>query len=339
MKKNITILLALIGIGLFVNLIIRIGVKTILDTITNISPGYFLVLLMIRFVFWYIRSLNWKIIMERCDIRLPFRKIFGARIAGFAVNYLTPSANIGGEAARIMLINNKSKKNALASVILDKTIELVATIFFVVGAVAVAIYKIPMPPAQKYIYGGVVLFSVAGMIFILRKQRQGLLKWIIGKLEKFRISFQFIRNNMDKIREIDKNISGFYRHNRRSFYTVLFFYFIYLLVWTSEIYFTLQFLGMTEITFLKSFLIVSLGSVSFFMPVLPGGVGVYELTYLAIFKLLGLSTTFCMALVITRRVIALIWAGIGLIFLTQSGTSDPDTGIGDKPDITSIEGI
>lgn len=339
MKKKIKIILSLLGIGLFINLIIKIGLRTIFDTVRNISPGYFLILLLIRFVFWYIRTINWKIIMERCEINLPFWRIFMARVSGFAVNYLTPSANIGGEAARVMLVNNKSSKNALASVILDKTIELVATIFFVMGAVAIAIYKIPMPMAQKYIYAGFVLFSVVSMVFILRKQHQGLLKWIILKLEKLKISFKFIRNNMDKIKEVDRNISGFYKNSRRSFYIVLFFYSVQLFVWTSEIYFTLQFLGMSDITFLNSFLIVALGSIAFLMPVLPGGIGVYELTYLAIFKLLGLSTTVCMALVITRRVIALIWAGAGLIFLAKSGSSGKSENLEDNSDIKSIDGI
>ncbi len=337
MKKKIIIILSLIGVILFINLIVKIGLRTIWDTVKNISPEYFLILLLIRFLFWYIRTLNWKIIMEKCQITLPFWKIFKARVAGFAVNYLTPSANIGGEAARIMLVNNKSDKNALASVILDKTIELIATIFFVMAAVAVAIYKIPMPMVQKYIYAGFVIFSVFSMIFILRKQHQGLLKWIILKLEKVKISFKFIRNNMDKIKEVDKNISSFYKYSKKSFFTVLVLYFIQMLVWTTEIYFSLHFLGLTEITFLKSFLIVALGSIAFVMPVLPGGIGVYELTYLAIFKLLGLSTTFGMALVITRRVIALTWAGLGLIFLVNAGPAKPV--IKDATDIRDIDGI
>jgi len=337
MKKKIIIILSLLGIGLFVNLIVKIGLVTIWNTVRNISPRYFLVLLLIRFVFWIIRTLNWKIIMEKCDIRLPFWRIFRARLAGFAVNYLTPSANIGGEAARIMLVNNKSNKNALASVILDKTIELIATVFFVMTAVAIAIYTIPMPMTQKYIYAGFVLFSLVSMVFILGKQRQGLLKWIISKLEKVKISFKFIRNNMDKIKEVDDNISGFYRESRRSFIAVFFLYSVQILVWAVEIYFTLQFLGFSEITFLKSFLIVTLGSIAFLMPVLPGGIGVYELTYLTIFELLGLSTTVCMALVITRRVIALIFAGTGLLFLASAGTSKPT--IEDNSGIQSLEGI
>ncbi len=319
MKKRIIIILSVLGLLLFANIIRKIGLETIWDTIKNVSPWNFLILMFIRFIYWFIRTMNWNIILLKSSIKLPFWKIFRSRVAGFSINYLTPSANLGGEAVRVMLINNKSEKNALPSVILDKTIELIATIFFVMTAVAVAIYKIPMPKVQKYIYAGFVLISIVSMIFILKKQRQGLLKWIITKLEKLKISFGFIRNNMDKIKEIDENISTFHRDHKKSFTTVLILYFIQMLVWTIEIFLTLHFLGMEHVTFLNSFLIVSLGSIAFVMPVLPGGIGVYELTYIAIFKLLGLNTAVCMGLVITRRVVALLWAGIGLLFLTKVG--------------------
>jgi uncharacterized protein (TIRG00374 family) len=320
MKKKILIVLSLIGIFLFIHMIIRIGLDTVWNTIKNISPENFVILMFLRFIYWYLRTLNWKLILEKCSITLPFWIIFKARVAAFSINYLTPSANIGGEATRVMVINNRTTHNALPSVILDKTIELLATIFFVMAAVAIAIYRIPMPPVQKFIYAGFILVSVSAIIFILRKQRQGLLKWIIEKLGKLRISFGFIRNNMGKIREIDENISAFYKNSRKAFYAVLALYFLQMVVWTAEIFFTLRFLGMT-VSFLDSFLIVSLGSFAFIMPGLPGGIGVYELSYLAIFKLLGLDTTIGMALVIARRVIALIWAGAGLGLLASFGIS------------------
>ncbi len=317
MKKKILIILSILGVAFLFNNIRKIGIDTILDIFNNISIGKFIILLLLRAVFWNIRTLNWQIIMRQCSIKLSFWEAFRARIAGFSINYLTPSANIGGEAARVMLVNNKSKNNALPSVILDKTIELIATIFIVIIAVILAIYKIPMPMVQKYIYVGFVTFSVIAILFVVRKQNQGLLKWIISILEKMKISFKFIRNNMDKIHEIDDNISGFYKNNKKSFLIVLVLYIFQMLVWTTEIYFTINFLGLEQVTFLNSFLIISLGSIAFVMPVLPGGIGVYELTYLAIFQLLGLNTAVCMVLVITRRLIALIWAALGLIFFVK----------------------
>ncbi len=324
MKKKITLILSIIGVALFINLIRKIGISTILNTVKNISPLFLLILLFLRFIFWIIRTINWKIILLKCSIKLPFWKIFYARISGFTVNYLTPSANIAGEAARVMIINKDTDKNTLSTVILDKTIELIASAFTVMIAIAIAIYMIPMHRVQKYIYVGFILFSIISIIFVLRKQHQGLLKWIIGKLDKLKISFKFINNNLEKIKEIDENISSFYKNNKSSFIVILSLYFLQMLIWTSEIFFTLRFLGMDSITFLNSFLIVSLGTVAFMLPVLPGGIGVYELTYLAIFELLGLNAAFCMALVITRRVIALVWAGIGLIFFAKAGIKKRD---------------
>ncbi|MEN8153821.1 MAG: lysylphosphatidylglycerol synthase transmembrane domain-containing protein [Acidobacteriota bacterium] len=318
MKKKVLIVVSIIGIILFINIIRKIGIGLIWESIKNISLENFFILIFLRFLFWSIRTINWKIILNQCCSEIPFWQVFKARITGFAVNYLTPSANIGGEAVRVMLINNKSKKSALASVILDKTIELVSTVFFVIVAIAIALYKLPMPDYQKYIYVGFILLSITMMVFVLRKQHQGLLKWIISKLEKVKISFKFIKNNTDKIREVDENISGFYKNNKKKYFTVLFFYGVQFMIWTTEIFFTLNFIGLESITFLQSYLIVSLGAIAFVMPVLPGGIGIYELTYITVFKLLGLDTSLCMALVIIRRTIALTWAGTGLTFMIRT---------------------
>ena len=317
MKKKILIFLSILGVILFINIIRKIGVGLIWESLKNIAIENFLILLFLRFIFWYIRTVNWKMILNQCCSQITFWHVFKARITGFAINYLTPSANIGGEAVRVMVININNKKNALASVILDKTLELVSTIFFVIVAVAIALYKLPMPDYQKYIYIGFILSSIILLAFVLRKQHQGLLKWIISKLEKLKISFKFIKNNMDKIRDVDENISGFYKNSKRTYFTVLMLYGVQMMVWATEIFFTLNFIGLKSITFLQSYLIVSLGAIAFLMPVLPGGIGIYELTYIAVFKLLGLDTSLCMALVIIRRMIALIWAGAGLTFMTR----------------------
>lgn len=315
MKKKILIFFSILGVALFINIVRKIGVGLIWESLKNIAIENFLILLFLRFVFWYIRTINWQMILNHCCDPIPFWQVFKARLTGFAVNYLTPSANIGGEAVRVMLIKSDSKKSALASVILDKTLELVSTVFFVIVAVAIALYKLPMPVYQKYIYVGFILFSIFMLAIVLWKQQKGLLKWVISKLEKIKISFKFIKRNMDKIRDIDENISGFYKNNKRTYFMILMLYGIQIMVWATEIFFTLNFIGLKSITFLQSYLIVSLGAIAFLMPVLPGGIGIYELTYIAVFKLLGLDTSLCMALVVIRRIIALIWAGAGLMFM------------------------
>jgi uncharacterized membrane protein YbhN (UPF0104 family) len=80
-----------------------------------------------------------------------------------------------------------------------------------------------------------------------------------------------------------------------------------------EIHLTLLFIGASNISILDSFVIVTLGSISFSFPIVPASIGIYEATYVGIFALLRLGTDMGLTLVLIRRVIALLWAGIGLL--------------------------
>jgi uncharacterized membrane protein YbhN (UPF0104 family) len=77
-------------------------------------------------------------------------------------------------------------------------------------------------------------------------------------------------------------------------------------------------------------LIVTLGSFAYIVPGLPGAVGVYEMTYISIFTLLGIKIDFGVALVLCRRILALLYAGIGLLPMLKmrKGTkSDKPSGV------------
>ena len=90
-------------------------------------------------------------------------------------------------------------------------------------------------------------------------------------------------------------------------------YSLLILLWTTEIHLTLVFIGATNISFLDSFLITVLGNLAFMFPMVPASIGVYEVTYVALFALLRKGTDVGLTLVLIRRLIALIWAGIGLL--------------------------
>ena len=94
-------------------------------------------------------------------------------------------------------------------------------------------------------------------------------------------------------------------------------YSLMVLFWITEIHLTLVFMGLKNITFLDSFLIISLGTVAFLLPIIPGSLGIYEITYIGIFAVLGLGTDVGLTLVLIRRILALAWAGIGLFPLLK----------------------
>ena len=318
MKRNIIRLSALLGILIFVFIVYEIGIPRIWENIKKITWQNFLILMLLRLLYWILRAINWKVILEQYKTNNSLFHIFYARICSHAVNQLTPSAQVGGEAARIYIVNCSSKRISLASVIVDKTIEFLTVIIFTIIGVAIAIIRIPMPGKIKTLFIGFTVVALLLLLLVLSKQKKGLLEWFIKLMAKVKIKFKFLEKNREKIKETDEHISDFYRNHRKAFLGVFLLYSLLIMLWATEIHLTLIFIGATHISFLDSFLITVLGNLAFLFPLIPGSLGIYEATYVALFALLGKGTALGFTLVLIRRVIALIWAGIGLIAMLKS---------------------
>lgn len=318
MKRNIIRMSALLGILIFVFIVYQIGILRIWENIKKITWQNFLILMVLRLLYWLLRTINWKVILEQYETSNSLFNMFYARMCSHTVNQLTPSAQVGGEAARIYIVNCSSKRISLASVIVDKTIEFLTVIIFTIIAVAIAITRIPMPVKIKTLFIGFTAAALLLLLFFLSKQKKGLFEWFIELMAKMKIKFKFLEKNREKIKETDVHISEFYRNHRKAFLGVFLLYSLLIMLWTTEIHLTLIFIGATNISFLDSFLITVLGNLAFLFPLIPGSLGIYEATYVALFALLGKGTALGFTLVLIRRVIALIWAGFGLIGMLKS---------------------
>lgn len=321
MRPKIIRIVAVLGIGLFIFLLIKLDPRYIWQIIRKMSWGNFLILILLRLVFWIIRALNWKLVFNHYETNTSIWQFFWARLSGHTVSFLTPSSKIGGEAFKIFMLKSGPRKDILASAVVDKTIELLSTILLVVTGVVITLIKIPMNRTQRLVFISLSAVLVLLMIFILKKQKKGFFIWLIDVLKKVKVKFRFLERNRKKIEETDAQISDFYRRHHKTFFLVFVLYLIMILWWTFEIHVNLIFIGAVHISFLESFLIITLGSFSYLVPGLPASLGIYEVTYLSIFTLLGIPIKFGVALVICRRIVGLLWAGIGLIPMLKGSRS------------------
>jgi uncharacterized protein (TIRG00374 family) len=318
-------LIGLAGVGLFVYLIFKAGPKEIVKAIGRLSLLEIAALMGLRLLYWLIRTLNWRALLVASGERVPFGHILGARIAGYAVSYLTPAGNIGGETVRIFCLDRVGRNKALATVVVDKTVEFLAGLATIALSVVFLITEFALPRRQKIELFVAIALLVLLLIFLILKQRQGLFTWALDTLRKVKIRIPFFENRRDKILETDAHIADFYSRNPRLFLVLFASYFAQAWLWAAEIYFTFRFLGGETPTFFKCFLIVTLGSFYSFLPV-PGSVGVYELTYVTLFALLRIQMSSGMAVILIRRVIGLVWAGIGVFPLMKKRSATPVSG-------------
>ncbi len=317
-RKLIMRLIGWAGAGIFVYLVVRTGPADILKALGRLTLPEIAILLGLRLLYWTIRALNWDAILRHsCRERLPFRDVLGARISAYAVSYLTPAGNLGGETVRVFMLDRISRGKCLASVVVDKTVEFLAGLLTVALAVLILVTEFALPQAQRlelFAAVAVILFLLA---FLVLKQKRGLFAWFLGLLQKIGIKVPFLESRRVRILETDAHISEFYNRHTRLFLGVFLSYFGQAWLWAAEIYLTFLFLGGDAPSFFKCFLIVTLGSFYTFLPV-PGSMGVYELTYVSLFALLRIDMTAGMAVILLRRVIGLLWAGIGLMPLVRA---------------------
>lgn len=304
----------IIGAGLIVILVVKIGPGQIWLNIKSVSPLNFLFLFILRFFYWLLRTFYWKIILNRFEPGLPFFNLFQARMAGHAISYLTPAAHLGGEAVRTLMVNCPNRRKCLASVILDKTIEILTVVFFSVIGLTIAFIRISIPSNMKFFLISAVVIVCLLIIFLIYRQKKGLLIWLIDLVGRTRIRFRALEKNREKIEEADLYISEFFTEHRKYFLHSILFYALIVLFWTAEIHLTLVVMG-ADVNIIESFLIVTLGTIAFFLPFFPASIGTYEAAYVAVFEILGMQAGTGLALTVIRRILALFWAGFGLVMI------------------------
>ncbi|MCP4218804.1 MAG: flippase-like domain-containing protein [bacterium] len=317
MKKHIVKLSVAIGILLFAFLIYKIGPAQIWNNIKQISPFNFAILVVIRILYWLLRTICWKTIMEKYEKKTSLYRLFVARMCGHAISQVTPTAQVGSEATRIMMADCSSRKVGVASVIVDKTIEFMTVVLFMIIGVIILCIRIPLPLEMKWIFiGGTAVFAFS-VLFLFFKQKKGLLGWILGFIKNIKLRFKFLERNREKIEETDEYISRFYQEHSRAFTSTFLLYSLLIMLWVAEVHLCLVFIGAVDFTFLDSFLVTVLGNLAFVFPFIPGSLGVYEATYIGLFALLGKAAGYALTLVLIRRTIALLLSAFGLLGITH----------------------
>jgi len=326
MKKRLAVFLSLAGIGCFIYILLRLDPALVLQHVQRISTEALLILLILRCIYWLIKTGCWWIILTTYSKEISFLSILRAHLSGNAIAYLTPTGRIGGEVLRFFMIKHIGKRQLLASIAVDKALEWMAGGLLILLCLFLAVIRDIL---YTRIFCIALISAIAAAILLLLflfKKGPGPISGLYTGIIRIFPNSSRLSGQKERILEVESLIVRFFELHRGRFVAVLSAYVLKGLLWATEIYVTFLVLGALDVGFLKSFLLATLGSVSFLFPSLPGGVGVYEGTYMSLSALLKISMTSGMALVIIRRIIGLIMAGIGLIplFFSRREMGDSD---------------
>jgi uncharacterized membrane protein YbhN (UPF0104 family) len=259
---------------------------------------------------------GWKAAFPRPRPRLPFRFLLGARIAGDAINYLTPTATFGGEFVRgRMLAGHAPTTSVVASIAVAKLAQPVGLVVFLILGSLIVLPRSPLPvEMRRGLLAGVGVFALVLALLILA-QRWGM----------FRPFLQLVSRTgapggpllADLVARLDRDISSVHRDSTGGFTLSAGCFALGFALGTVEAYLALWFLGLPATVDL-ALTIAMLGQAGhalfFFVPLRAGS---QEAINAAIFGLLGLGPAAGLALAIVYRMREIVWAAIGLGILQR----------------------
>ncbi len=309
-----------IGICLFFVLVARVGLGNVLANLQLVGWGLLLIITA-EIVAFIANTLGWRLAFPRGAHPPRFGRLLLARIAGDGINYLTPTATMGGEFVRIRMLQGQTPGASLAaSVVVAKLTQTIGLLVFVVGGLFLVIDELRLPAgAQWSIFISLMLFAaiLAGLLLL---QRRGLLSPALRLAERW-TALRFLARFRGPVEQIDAEMARVHRESsgRIVLSSAAFaFGFAYGIV---ESYLILWFFGIPvnlKLALAVEVLGVALNNLMFFVPL---RAGTQEAGKALVFAMLGLSPAQGLAAGLISRIRELTWAFIGMVILARSHLS------------------
>ena len=305
-------LLLLTGLGVVAYMVWEAGPGEILRSIRTLSWRLLIVLCFPYCVATTIATISWSFAFW--GHRAPFAKLWGARLAGEAVNATTPTASVGGEPVKAFLVRPwVPLSEGLASVVVDKTAIVLGQGLFLLQGLALGTWLVPtaapVMTAMKVLLA-VEALAVGGFVLIQLRGMAGRGGRLLG-----RFGFGPSAAGQEKLDGLDQALASFYRHRPARLLSAVLLHFVGYTVGSLEIFLVLNFLGL-PVSFPTAVVIESFGSaVKFATFMVPASIGALEGGNVAIFAAFGLGGVVGLSYTLIRRLREAMWVLVGLTAL------------------------
>lgn len=275
--------------------------------------------------FWI---LCWWVILRSYGVVLPLRSIIGARLAGYAVSYLTPTLYFGGEPVRAMLVVGKSDApttRIFATIVVERFLGGLSMIVFILMGSFYALSSTQIPWEQRrllaFAIGFVTFWILVGLVDFA-----GNLKWISRIIRALGRPFSRWKDALEraanKVSETEDEIHyAFTKHWKGTLIAFLLQTVATFFVYTRPQFFFFFSAGLhftvPQLSLIFSFTIM----LSFFLWITPGGLGTAEAALVGIFALIVPAATSAgvVAYSLTFKLAESIFVAMGMVYVTKRG--------------------
>jgi uncharacterized protein (TIRG00374 family) len=311
MKKPHIVLLAL-GVGFFVYLLWQTGVQEVWRQLVFLGWGL-IPLLLGEGVAEMIHTVGWRYCLSEPHRSLPWTSLFGIRMAGYAINYLTPTAALGGELTKGVLLAAHGRRAAAASgVLIGKLCFALAHLLFVVLGALLLCWQVQLPRTVWVAMLVCGLLLAGGMLTFLWLQIRGKLGSVARWLAARKVGGQRLQKAARQMTAVDEAVQRFYRERPWDLPLAICWHLVGYSVGIAQTWLFLHLLHQNASWWVAAgawFLGMWFDLLTFAVPL---NLGTLEGTRIIAFRAIGYTAVAGMTYGIAQRLAQMLWAGFGL---------------------------
>lgn len=320
--RRVETLILLLALAFYVWFLRHFGLAQVLSYVRLLGWGLALTVAL-ESVARFANTLGWRAVILKLPSDLGISELFMARIAGEATDYVTPSAQLGGQFVMALMVRSKlPMAQGLASVAIAALAEGVGQIAFITAALVITI---PFEAGLHHLFwpiaaGMAIAIGLAVGFFFVQIRHP--FSWMWKAAARFDVPHLANAEVKDAAAEADSLLLDFYRHHHGCFARASL---LYLIAWSMgpvEIYILLSLLHLPA-SWMVALATEAMGLLierATFL--IPAKLVSQEGGKALILSLLGYSAKVGFAIGFLRRLKEMVWVMFGLAILGRHRLSE-----------------
>lgn len=322
MSRGLRLAVFAAGLILLVWLVSRVGPAALLADARRV--GWMIVPILLVYAVVYAGfAAVWWIILGDAPRRPRYLEIYATTISGFALNYLTPFVNLGGEPFKAAAVSDAvGGRRAAGSIVAYNVLHTLSHALVWLVAIVAALVLLPFSPIWKTLLGVAGLVLLALIALLVSARRTGLLAPLLAVLRWIPFAGRLraaVEARRGMLSEVDGHIGEFFRARPGRFalalgvdalsrsFSFLEFWLLFVAVGQPEPLWKIYILGGFSTLVLN---------ILFFAPF---EMGSREGGMFLLFHLFGFAPALAVFTAIVNRLRQVVWIAVGLLLVGLPG--------------------
>ncbi len=311
--KRYSYLFILLGALFLIFLIRKLGAQELWDCFHRL--GWKLVLPILIFLPQEIlRALSWSEVLKALRQKVPFFTLYRIRLAGEAVNSLTPFNFAGGDPFKAWALSSQkfSGGTAVSSVVIERTLQILATVLIIVAGTFAGLAVLPLTPAARRILIAALGFLLGVILILALFKKRGFFRSVSRVLEFLRVR-RFVAASMEKLESQDRPMREFYAKSPGVFLSCLALHLASKALTVVEIAAIGSLLGVPMTVWQALFIASVVPITNMVMGFIPGSLGALEGVMGGVFHVLHWNPAVGVSLQLVRRIRQAFYVSLGFL--------------------------